>query len=86
MRTTACLMLAQGVHDDYPQSGMPSLVRRLMQRHDEARRDITTPRHDPLTPVVRPRPDGVVGMPLGLPPMDGGDIRIIATWIAQGAN
>lgn len=68
------------------ESGLPPLVHRLMRRHEEAGRDITTPRHDPLTPVVRPRPDGVVGMPLGLPPVDGDDIRLIATWIAQGAE
>lgn len=67
------------------ESGVPPLVRRLLLRHEEATRDMTSPQRDPMSPVVRPRPDGPVGMPLGLPPIDVDQIRAIATWIARGA-
>lgn len=64
-------------------SGVAPLLYRLMRRHEEAGRDMTAPRADPLDAVRRVRPDEPVGMPLGLPPVDAGDIRLIATWIAQ---
>ncbi|MCB9594727.1 MAG: hypothetical protein H6719_18550 [Sandaracinaceae bacterium] len=66
--------------------GLPPLVYRLMRRHEEAARDVTSPRADPLAPIARTRPDEPVGMPLGLPPVDASDVRLIATWIAQGAQ
>ncbi len=67
-------------------SGVAPLLSRLMRRHEEAARDLTAPRADPLAPIARPRPDEPVGMPLGLPPIDPADVRLVATWIAQGAE
>ncbi|MEZ4337075.1 MAG: hypothetical protein R3B82_10640 [Sandaracinaceae bacterium] len=64
-------------------TGVAPLLYRLMRRHEEAARDMTAPRADPLDPVRRVRPDEPVGMPLGLPPVDASDIRRIATWLAQ---
>lgn len=64
-------------------TGVPPLLYRLMRRHEEASRDVTAPRADTLEPASRARPDEPVGMPLGLPPVDAADIRLIATWIAQ---
>lgn len=66
-------------------SGVPPLLARLLRRHEEAARDITAPRRDPLAPTERERPTEPVGMPLGLPPVPVEDLRVIATWIAAGA-
>jgi cytochrome c2 len=66
-------------------TGVPPLVRRLLQRHSEAARDLTEPRRDPLFTVARDEPADPVGMPLGLPPVPVRDITTIAAWIAQGA-
>ncbi len=66
--------------------GPPALLARLLRRHVEARRDMVPAMHDTLDPGVRAHRDQVpVGMPLGLPPLSKSDLRIIATWIAQGA-
>lgn len=63
------------------------LVARLLQRHAEAPRDLVTPPRDPLAAAERRRPPrGPVGMPLGLPPLSLEQIRIIHTWVVQGAN
>jgi cytochrome c2 len=67
------------------ESGVPPLVSRLLRRHAEAARDLTTVRADPLFPITRERPSERVGMPLGLPPVSIDDISVIATWIQQGA-
>jgi cytochrome c2 len=67
-------------------SGVPPLVARLLRRHAESARDLTTPRHDPLFAVSREHPTEAVGMPLGLPPVPASDIATIAAWIAQGAR
>jgi cytochrome c2 len=72
-------------------SGTAPLLLRLLRRHAEAVRDVTAPRRDSLAPVRRERPRGdepaaEVGMPIGLPPVSTEDLRLIATWIAQGAN
>ncbi len=67
------------------ESGVPPLLARLLRRHEEAARDVTAPRRDPLTPIARERPSDPVGMPLGLPPMPLDDLRTIAAWLAQGA-
>ncbi len=67
--------------------GVPPLIARLLARHDEARRDIVAPMHDPLTPALRSSGDeGPVGMPLGLPPLTTQQIRVIYTWVGQGAR
>lgn len=66
--------------------GLPPLIARLLTRHLEARRDIVTPLRDPLEPGLRrSRDEEPVGMPLGLPPLSRSAIRVIATWLAQGA-
>lgn len=63
------------------------LVARLVRRHEEARRDVMPRRRDTLDPAIRPERDAApVGMPLGLPPVSRDDIRLVATWIAQGAR
>jgi hypothetical protein len=66
-------------------TGLPPLLHRLMRRHQEATRDVTAPRRDPMDPVVRAQPDEPPGMPLGLPPVDVSDLRLLATWVAAGA-
>ncbi len=81
--------LPDGTHRsviDPDESGVPPLVARLLRRHAEAARDVTSPGHDPIMPIVRERPTERVGMPLGLPPLPVDDIRTIATWIAEGAR
>jgi len=66
--------------------GVPPLIARLLTRHTEARRDNVTPMRDPLTPALRASAsDAPVGMPLGLPPLSTQQIRVIYTWIGQGA-
>ncbi|MGF1468617.1 MAG: hypothetical protein ACFCGT_21035, partial [Sandaracinaceae bacterium] len=67
-------------------SGVPPLVGRLLRRHEEAARDLRLPREDTLEPVVRPAPSANVGMPLGLPPVPMRDLRVLVTWIQQGAR
>ena len=67
-------------------SGIAPLLQRLLRRHEEAVRDVSAPQQDALGPVERAAPEADVGMPLGLPPLDPADIRLIATWIAQGAE
>lgn len=71
-----------------PQAGgAPILLARLLRRHDEAVRDDTGPNRDTMTSAVSPAPaNAPVGMPLGLPPVAQDDLRVIATWIAQGAR
>ena len=64
----------------------PPLLARLLARHAEAPRDIVPHRRDTLIRAVRPHgPRGPAGMPLGLPPVPESDLRVIVTWIAQGA-
>lgn len=64
----------------------PLLLARLLQRHREALRDDVPAGEDPLDPVFPEKADdGPVGMPLGLPPLPVSDLRIIATWLAEGA-
>lgn len=66
--------------------GVSPLVARLLTRHAEARRDIVTPMQDPLDPAVRgPADPEPVGMPLGLPSLSLSEIRVISTWVTQGA-
>jgi cytochrome c2 len=67
-------------------TGVPPLLSRLLRRHAEAARDITAPRRDSLAPVAREVPSEPVGMPIGLPPVPIDDLRLIATWILQGAR
>ena len=69
-----------------PPGATPLLLARLLRRHDEAARDDAGPYHDAMTAAAPPAPPNApVGMPLGLPPVPVEDLRIIATWIAQGA-
>jgi cytochrome c2 len=72
---------------DAPRAGTPLLVARLLRRHEEAARDVAGPYRDTMTSGVAPaaRADVAVGMPLGLPPVSAEDVRLVATWIAQGA-
>lgn len=51
--------------------GAPKLVEHMMARHVE---------------VAGGRVDGVLGMPLGLPPMTLEEIQLVETWIVQGAR
>jgi hypothetical protein len=63
------------------------LIARLLSRHAEASRDVVAPMRDPLTPALRDRADDAsVGMPLGLPPLRVSQIRVLYTWIGQGAR
>lgn len=69
-----------------PGGGTPPLLARLLRRHAEAPRDVVPWGRDTLIRAVRPRRvEHEVGMPLGLPPLSVEDLRVIATWIAQGA-
>lgn len=70
-----------------PRGSTPLLVGRLLRRHEEAARDVAGPFRDSMTSGVLPaaRADVGVGMPLGLPPVSAEDVRLIATWVAQGA-
>ncbi len=69
------------------EGGVSPLVARLLRRHAEAPRDIVTPMRDPLRPARRAEPStAAVGMPLGLPPLSLAQIRIVHTWIVQGAR
>jgi mono/diheme cytochrome c family protein len=52
-------------------SGTPYLITALMARHVE---------------VAGGEVPGVLGMPLGLPPVSPEDIQLVETWIAQGAK
>ncbi|MBI2897214.1 MAG: c-type cytochrome [Deltaproteobacteria bacterium] len=67
--------------------GPPPLIARLLRRHAEAPRDLVPIFRDHLLPGSRRVRDAApVGMPLGLPPLPLEDLRLIATWIAQGAR
>ena len=62
----------------------PLLLAALLRRHQEAARDLRPPfadRPDGGPPTDSARP----GMPLGLPPIDLDRLRLVRTWIAQGA-
>lgn len=62
----------------------PLLLEALLRRHREAARDQRTP--DRLAGALGPGPDAArPGMPLGLPPLDVGQLSLIKTWLAQGA-
>jgi mono/diheme cytochrome c family protein len=62
---------------DGPWRGSPRLVAHLLARQAEARAE---------EGGVPPRPDAPLGMPLGLPPLSPEDLRLVETWIAQGAR
>ena len=65
---------------------VPILLARLLRRHGEAPRDVVPPGGDTLIRAMRPQRDrDLPGMPLGLPPLPERDLRVVATWIAQGA-
>jgi len=70
-----------------PRGGTPRLLARLLRRHEEAARDVAGPYRDAMTASVAPASNAAapVGMPLGLPPVPAEDVRLVATWIAQGA-
>ncbi len=62
----------------------PLLLEALLRRHREAARDFRPAFADlrdrgPATPSDRP------GMPLGLPPLSERQMRLVVTWLAQGA-
>ena len=59
-------------------SGTAPLVARLLARHVEAAHEAA-----PARAALSTAP---VGMPLGLPALSADDLRIVATWIAQGAQ
>jgi hypothetical protein len=62
----------------------PLLLEALLRRHREASRDQRT--LDRLGGALGHGPDASrPGMPLGLPPLDVGQLSLIKTWIAQGA-
>lgn len=69
-----------------PAGGTPLLLARLLRRHEEAARDDAGPYADTMTAAVPPAAaEAPVGMPLGLPPVPAEDLRLVATWLAQGA-
>lgn len=64
---------------------VPILLERLLLRHAESPRDLQRVFRDPLGPGLRRTPStALVGMPLGLPPLSLGELRVVATWIGQG--
>lgn len=64
--------------------GTPPLLAALLRRHVEASRDARGPYVDvPMGPGPDP---AAPGMPLGLPPLDLERLRLVKTWIAQGAR
>jgi mono/diheme cytochrome c family protein len=62
----------------------PLLLEALLRRRHEARRDHRVPFGD-CTDPGEPTPTAQPGMPLGLPPLSDAQIRLVATWLAQGA-
>jgi mono/diheme cytochrome c family protein len=71
-----------------PRDGRPSiLLERLLTRYAEAPRDTQRVFRDSLGPGLRRRAPAPtpVGMPLGLPALSLGELRLIATWLAQAA-
>lgn len=61
----------------------PLLLEALLRRYREAGRDLREPLHDARALGTGPgeRP----GMPLGLPPLSVGQLRLVKTWLEQGA-
>lgn len=62
----------------------PLLLAALLRRHAEAGRDVRPPYSGRRADAVGPDPQRP-GMPLGLPPLPPEKVRMIATWLAQGA-
>jgi len=58
-------------------TGTAPLLSRLLARHVENAHE--------LAPARAAAPTAPVGMPLGLPPLSREDLRVVATWLAQGA-
>jgi mono/diheme cytochrome c family protein len=63
--------------------GVAPIVDAMLRRRVEEPRDRVAAFHDHERPAY---PDGLVGMPLGLPSMSDEEIAILATWIAQGCK
>ena len=61
----------------------PPIVESMLRRRQEEPRDRVAAFRDHERPAY---PDGVVGMPLGLPSMSDEEISILATWIDQGCK
>jgi len=64
----------------------PILLERLLARHAEAPRDQVRVFRDPMGPGLRRRSAAppAPGMPLGLPALSLGELRLVASWLAQG--
>jgi len=62
----------------------PLLLAALLRRHQEAGRDVRPPYSGRRVDAAGPDP-ARPGMPLGLPPLPPEKVRMIATWLAQGA-
>lgn len=70
---------------DPPAPGQPPLLlAALLRRHAEAGRDVRPPYSGHRADAQGPDPQRP-GMPLGLPPLPPEKVRMIATWLAQGA-
>jgi hypothetical protein len=64
--------------------GTAPLLAALLRRHVEASRDTRGPYVD--VPMGSGPDPAAPGMPLGLPPLDLDRLRLVKTWIAQGAR
>lgn len=62
----------------------PRLLEALLRRHRESARDYRPPYAD-AAEMGPPTSAELPGMPLGLPPLSEDQIRLVATWLAQGA-
>lgn len=65
----------------------PLLLGALLRRWQEGRRDHRPPYADAPDATDAPSPDPkALGMPLGLPPLTAHQIRLVKTWLHQGAK
>jgi len=66
-----------------PGEPLPRIISALLQRRDEARRDLVALGDDHALPPY-PGPEHLLGMPLGLPPLPDEEIALLLRWLADG--